>query len=51
MMTYINFPRRIASFQEALRREGVDVLVQCGDPVMIDLHGIGHEWYPCAGSP
>jgi hypothetical protein len=27
MMTYINFPRRIAAFQEALRREGVDVLV------------------------
>jgi len=51
MMTYINFPRRIASFQEALRREGVDVLVGTRLKTITHLSGGFVPWRSCLVAP
>jgi Xaa-Pro dipeptidase len=51
MMTYINFPRRIASFQEALRKEGVDVLVGTKLKTITHLSGGFVPWRSCLVAP
>ncbi|MBC7253820.1 MAG: aminopeptidase P family protein [Actinobacteria bacterium] len=44
MMTYINFPRRIARFQEELKKEGVDVLVGTKLKTVVHLSGGFVPW-------
>ena len=47
MMTYINFPRRIARFQEKMKEAGVDVLVGTKLKTITHLSGGFVPWRSC----
>ena len=51
MMTYINFPRRIARFQEELREAGIDVLVGTKLKTITHLSGGFVPWRSCVIVP
>lgn len=51
MMTYINFPRRIARFQEEMKEAGVDVLVGTKLKTITHLSGGFVPWRSCIVVP
>lgn len=51
MMTHINFPRRIAAFQEELAKAGVDVLVGTKLKTITHLSGGFVPWRSCVVVP
>jgi Xaa-Pro dipeptidase len=51
MMTYINFPRRIARFQETMREAGIDVLIGTKLKTITHLSGGFVPWRSCIVVP